>query len=173
VQPTISITTTATTLKPFQTATITATVTPAAGTTITWYRNGIVVPGATGTSLIVDIDGLGVYTARASTGAGCTALSAAVTITAEGDNRLFITPNPNNGQFKVRYYTSANQLGFVRHLVLFASNGQKVYDQTFPITAPYSSMDVDARKLSKGTYVVMLTDAFGTEVLATGKVVIQ
>jgi hypothetical protein len=34
-------------------------------------------------------------------------------------------------------------------------------------------MDVDARKLSKGTYVVMLTDAFGTEVLATGQVVIQ
>ncbi|MBK8495755.1 MAG: T9SS type A sorting domain-containing protein [Chitinophagaceae bacterium] len=86
---------------------------------------------------------------------------------------MFITPNPNNGQFKVRFYTSANTLGFVRHLVMFAENGQKVFDQTYPITAPYSSMDIDARRLPKGIYIVMLTDAFGNEVLATGKVIIQ
>ncbi len=34
-------------------------------------------------------------------------------------------------------------------------------------------MDVDARHLSKGMYVVMVTDAFGNEVLATGKVILQ
>ena len=44
-QPTISIATSATTLQPGQTATITATVTPAAGNTITWFRDGVVVPG--------------------------------------------------------------------------------------------------------------------------------
>ena len=73
----------------------------------------------------------------------------------------------------MRYYTGATQLGFVRHLIMLAGNGQKVFDQTYPITAPYSTMDVDARRLSKGMYVVMLTDAFGIEVLATGQVVIQ
>ncbi|MFZ1452041.1 MAG: hypothetical protein WAT20_05020, partial [Ferruginibacter sp.] len=141
--------------------------------TIVWYRNGNVVPGATGPTLLVTIDGLGLYTARVTSGAGCNTLSNAVQITSEGMNQLFITPNPNEGQFKVRYYTNATQLGFVRHLVMFAGNGQKVFDQTYPITAPYSSMNVDARLLSKGMYLVMLTDAFGKEVLATGRVVIQ
>ncbi|MGB5006155.1 MAG: hypothetical protein WBO39_04410, partial [Ferruginibacter sp.] len=172
-QPAISIAAApGTVLKPFMTTTLTATVTPA-GNTITWYRNGIVVPGANSLTLVVHADELGQYTARATAATGCTALSNAITITAESSNQLFITPNPNNGQFKVRFYTSANALGFVRHLVMFAENGQKVFDQTYPITAPYSSMDIDARRLPKGIYIVMLTDAFGNEVLATGKVIIQ
>jgi len=173
-QPTISIAAApGTVLKPFTTTTLTANITPAAGNTIVWYRNGNVIPGATGSTLVVNIDGLGQYTARVTTVNGCTALSNVVDITSEGTNQLFITANPNNGQFKVRYYTSAKQLGFVRHLVMYTENGQKVFDQTYPITAPYSSMDVDARRLPKGIYVVMLTDAFGREVLATGRVVIQ
>ncbi|MBK7559354.1 MAG: right-handed parallel beta-helix repeat-containing protein [Chitinophagaceae bacterium] len=172
-QPAISIAAApGTVLKPFMTTTLTATVTPA-GNTITWYRNGIVVPGANSLTLVVHADELGQYTARVTATTGCTALSNAITITAESSNQLFITPNPNNGQFKVRFYTSANALGFVRHLVMFAENGQKVFDQTYPITAPYSSMDIDARRLPKGIYIVMLTDAFGNEVLATGKVIIQ
>ena len=56
---------------------------------------------------------------------------------------------------------------------MFAENGQQVFDQPYPITAPYSSMDIDARRLPKGIYIVMLTDAFGKEVLVTGKVIIQ
>jgi hypothetical protein len=173
-QPTISIAAApGTVLKPFTTTTLTANVTPSSGNTIIWYRNGNIVAGATGATLVINIDGLGQYTARVSAASGCTALSNAVNITSEGTNQLFITANPNNGQFKVRYYTNAIQLGFVRHLVMYSEHGQKVFDQTYPITAPYSSMDVDARRLAKGIYVVMLTDAFGKEVLATGRVVIQ
>jgi hypothetical protein len=140
---------------------------------MTWYRNGVAVPGATGATLVAGAGEVGVYTARATTGAGCTSLSNAVTITAAGSNQLFITPNPNNGRFKVRYYTSATQPGFLRHLVMFDEHGQRVFDQTYPITAPYSSMDIDARHLPKGFYIVMLTDAFGNEVLGTGKVILQ
>jgi len=173
-QPAISIAAApGTVLKPFMTSTLTATVNPAAGNTIIWYRNGSAVPGASGLSLVVQADQLGQYTARATTATGCTALSNEISITAEVSNQLFITPNPNNGQFKVRFYTSANSLGFVRRLVMFAENGQKVFDQSYPITAPYSSMDIDARRLPKGIYIVMLMDAFGKEVLATGKVIIQ
>lgn len=173
-EPTISIAASpGTVLKPFVTTTLTATVAPATGTSITWYRNGNVVPGATGTTLVVNVDGLGEYTARATTSAGCNSLSNAVTITAEGANQLFVTPNPNHGQFKVRFYSSRTSFGFLRHLVMYSENGQKVFDKTYPITAPYSSMDIDARLLPKGIYVIMLTDAYGKEVLATGKVVIQ
>jgi hypothetical protein len=173
-QPTISLSATApTSLFPHQTSTLTATVTPATGNTITWYRNGNVVPGATGLTLVAGVDALGLYTARVITAAGCTALSNSVLIKDSSDNHLFITPNPNNGQFRVRYYSSAQQFGFVRHLVMFAENGQKVFDRTYSITGPYSSMNIDARRLAKGAYVVMLTDAFGKEVLATGKVILQ
>jgi Ig-like domain CHU_C associated/Right handed beta helix region len=175
VQPTITIAASPfTSLRPFMTTTLTATIDPPnAGNTIIWYRNGNVVPGATGLSLVVGIDGLGQYTARTTTPGGCTALSNMVTIRDSGDNRLFITPNPNNGLFQVRFYTGAMQLGFLRHLVIYAENGQKVFDKTYPITAPYSAMNIDARYLSKGFYMVMLTDAFGNEVLATGKLIIQ
>jgi hypothetical protein len=34
-------------------------------------------------------------------------------------------------------------------------------------------MDINATMLPKGIYIVMLADAFGNQVLATGKVVIQ
>lgn len=174
-QPTISIAASPyTSLMPFMTTTLTATVNPASPSNVmTWYRNGNVVPGATGTSLVVGVDGLGLYTARVTTGPGCTALSNAVNIKDSINNRLFITPNPNNGRFQVRYYAGAMQLGFLRHLVIYSENGQRVFDKTYPITAPYSAMDIDATYLSKGFYMVMLTDAFGKEVLATGKLIIQ
>jgi hypothetical protein len=153
--------------------TLTANVTPPnPANTIVWYRNGNVVPGTSGLTLGVSVDELGIYTARVTTALNCTALSNAITIKDSVSNRLFITPNPNNGLFKVRYYTGAMNLGFLRHLVIYANNGQRVYERSFPVTAPYSSMNVNARHLSKGLYVVMVTDFFG-EVLATGKVIIQ
>ena len=159
---------------PGQTSTLTATVTPADPTnTTTWYRNGTVVPGATGLSLIVGVDALGLYTVRTTTAAGCTALSNSVLIKDSASGNMWVYPNPNNGQFKVRYYTNAQALGFVRHVVMFAENGQRVFDQTYPITGPYSNMNVDARKLPKGAYVMMLTDAYGKEVLGTAKIIIQ
>jgi hypothetical protein len=69
-------------------------------------------------------------------------------------------------------YTNAQNLGFVRHVIMFNQSGQKVFDETYPITGAYSNMQVDARKLPSGTYVVQVTDAFRNEVLATGRVAI-
>ncbi|MBK8611562.1 MAG: hypothetical protein IPL84_16885 [Chitinophagaceae bacterium] len=133
----------------------------------------MVVPGASGTSLLIDVDKLGTYTSRATTGAGFTALSAVVTITADSSNQLFITPNPNNGQFKVRFHTSANSLGFNQRIVMYGENAQRVFDQSYPITASYSAMNVDARILPRGIYVLVLFDAFGNEILGRSKIVIQ
>jgi hypothetical protein len=174
VQPTISIAASITALIPGRIATITATVTPATGTTITWYLNGNVVAGATGTTITVGVDGIGQYTARITTGAGCTALSNAVAITGAANDRLFITPNPNHGQFKVRYFADARLgFGYNRRLLIYAEGSQKVFDLQYQITGPWSSMDIDARHLPKGIYVVMLTDGYGVEILATGRVVLQ
>jgi hypothetical protein len=176
VQPTITLTATSpTSLMPGQTSTLTATVNPAnPANTTTWYRNGIVVPGATGSSLTVGVDALGLYTVRTTTTAGCTALSNAVLIkdSAAAPGIVWIYPNPNSGQFNIRYYTNAQNLGFVRHVIMYNQKGQKVWDETYPVSGPYSNMHVDARKLPSGTYVVQVTDAFRDEVLATGRVVI-
>ena len=174
VQPTISIAASITALIPGRIATVTATVTPATGTTITWYLNGNVVAGATGSTITVGVDGIGQYTARITTGAGCTALSNAVAITGAANDRLFITPNPNHGQFKVRYFADARLgFGYNRRLLIYAEGSQKVFDLPYQITGPWSSMDIDARHLPKGIYVVMLTDGYGVEILATGRVDLQ
>ncbi len=174
VQPVISIAASPyTSLMPFMTTTLTATVTPADPTNTTvWYRNGTVVPGASGLTLVVGVDALGLYTARTTTTLGCTAISNAVLIKDTSSDKLFITPNPNDGRFKVRYYSNPTNLGF-RHLVIFAEDGEKVYDKIFGMTAPYSSIDVDVRNLAKGFYMVMVVDNVGNKVLATGKVVLQ
>ncbi|MEO6252110.1 MAG: T9SS type A sorting domain-containing protein, partial [Ferruginibacter sp.] len=171
VQPTITLTATSpTSLMPGQTSTLTATVTPANATNTTvWYRNGNPVAGATGLSLVVGVDALGLYTVRTTTTAGCTALSNAVLIkdSASAAGVVWIYPNPNNGQFIVRYYTNAQQLGFVRHVIMYNEAGQRVFDETYPITGPYSSMNVNAKHLAAGVYMVQVTDAFKKEILAT------
>jgi phosphomannomutase len=170
VQPTISIAASTTTLIPPQTATLTATVTPAAGNTITWYRNGVVVPGATGSTLVVDIDGLGAYTARVTTAAGCTALSNEVTIIAGITNNIvFIYPNPNNGRFTVRVY---NPLGKQISVVVYNEAGQAVFNRRMITSPPYTKMDVDMRNAAGGTYVVAVIDGDGDRIGNGGKVVI-
>jgi hypothetical protein len=172
-QPTISITASATTITPGQSATLTANVTPA-GTPVQWYRNGNLIPGATGTTLVVGPDGVvGTYTARATTGAGCTALSNAVTINATPSDRLWIYPNPNTGRFQVRYYTNNIQLGFNRILRVYNQAGQVVYEHAFVITGAYGRMDVNLSQLPSGVYEIKVLDApYGNVQLAIGRVVI-
>ncbi|MBP6286654.1 MAG: right-handed parallel beta-helix repeat-containing protein [Ferruginibacter sp.] len=162
-----------TSLLPGMFTTLTATITPPGPTnTIAWYRNGIAVPGASGSTLRVGVDELGLYTARVTTALNCTALSNAVNIKDSASNRLFITPNPNSGVFQVRYYSGAVNPGTTRSLVIYGNNGQRVYIKSFTVTAPYSIMDVSAGPLAGGVYVVAVMDSNG-KVLATGKVVLQ
>lgn len=137
-----------------------------------WYRNGNVVPGATSQTLSVGVDGLGSYTVRVTSVLGCTALSNAVNITDSASNKLFITPNPSNGVFKVRYYTSATNYGFLRYLLVYDSKGGQVFNKPFTVTAPYMSMDVTGVHLAPGIYHVVVTDYRG-EALVSGKALVQ
>ncbi|MBK8522612.1 MAG: T9SS type A sorting domain-containing protein [Chitinophagaceae bacterium] len=168
-QPSISIAASPrTTLLPGQTTTLTATVTPAAGYTITWYRNGVVVPGATGLTLIVSVSDLGTYTARATAGAGCTALSNTVTIIAESSGIVFVYPNPNRGQFQVRVY---NQPGKQLTVLVHNALGQLVYNDRKITSAPYTRMDVDMRSAAAGTYIVSVINS-DSEILGSKSIVI-
>ncbi|MGC4101315.1 Ig-like domain-containing protein [Ferruginibacter sp.] len=173
--PTVSLTAAPfTSLMPGMFTTLTANISPVvAGNTIVWYKNNTVVNNATGTTLAVSVDDLGSYTASVTSPFGCaSALSAPLVIKDSATGKLFISPNPNNGVFKVRYYTNNTSFGFLRRLLIYDAKGALVFNKNIPITAPYSSMDVDMRKNGKGIYTVVVFDFKGNQ-LAQSKVVIQ
>jgi hypothetical protein len=173
-QPTISISASPyTSLLPTMTTTLTATASPSSpGDVYVWYRNGNVVTGATGNTLAVNVDALGSYTARVTTAFSCTALSSALIIKDSATDKVFIYPNPNNGRFSVRYYSSAQNFGFLRMVTLFDSKGAIVHNKPYTITAPYSVMDINVKNLGKGIYTLVVSDYFGNR-LTEGKVVVQ
>lgn len=171
VNPQPSVTLTAspyTHLLPGLTTTLTATATPAnPAYTYAWTRAGAPVAGATGSTLNVNIDQLGSYTVRVTGAGGCTATSNIVTILDSMSGRLFIGPNPSNGQFKVRYQTTSSTAP--RTLVIYDSHGAMIYSRVFTTATPYSSMDVDIRRHGKGLYIIALRDGNGN-VIAKAKV---
>jgi subtilisin-like proprotein convertase family protein len=143
-----------------------ATVTPAAAT-YTWLRNGVQVPGNTN-SLSVDVDGLGDYTLRVQDINGCVGTSNMVTIADSASGKVFVYPNPTGGQFQVRYYSSINDIK-PKGINIFDGRGKRLITQTYPITAPYSRMDVDLSNYSTGVYTVEVVDVNGNR-LAIGRV---
>jgi subtilisin-like proprotein convertase family protein len=172
--PVLGLTTTQSTLYPGQTATLTvtsSTTVPAGG--YTWYRNGVIVPGATGNTLVVDVDGLGEYTVTAADANGCgSAQPASVTITDAANDILFIYPSPNTGVFQVRYYSAAGNNPLPRTINIYDSKGARVYSKSYSVAVPYTRMDVDMSVgFQKGIYQVELTDRSGNR-LKTGRVLI-
>jgi hypothetical protein len=162
-----------TSLLPGKTTTLIATATPAStGLVYTWRKDGVVVSGATGSSLIIGIDGLGTYTVSALTPQGCSAISPGRRIMAAASEQAWISPNPTSGPFKVRYYSSATAFNFQRILYIYDQQGRLVLSRNYPITGPYSSMDVDFSAMSKGTYYVFIGKTVG-ERIAVGKLILQ
>jgi subtilisin-like proprotein convertase family protein len=147
--------------------TVFSTVTPAAAT-YTWLRNGATVGGASGSSLIVDVDGLGDYSLRVTDVNGCTNTSNTVSITDSVTGKVFIYPNPNNGQFQVRYYSKINNSGLPRGVNVYDARGKRVSTLTYSIAAPYARMDVDLRNHGTGVYWIEVVDANGNR-LAMGR----
>ena len=156
------------------TTSITATINPtAAGNTIVWFKDGAVINGAVTNVLSgITVDQLGTYQARVTTTSGCTALSAPLVIKDSASDKFFVMPNPNNGQFRLRYYTNNRSLGFLRTVNVYDSKGALVYSKAIPVTAPYSNMDIDIRKAGKGLFLVVLGDDRGKQ-LTEAKIVVQ
>ncbi len=136
-----------------------------------WYKDGILIPGATGSTINVDVDGLGAYTVAVTDVNGCNNTSSALTISEAANDVLFIYPSPNTGQFQVRYYNLAGNSVNPRTLSIYDSKGARVYSRTYNITLPYSRMDVDMSNYSKGIYRVELGDLNGKRI-KTGSVII-
>lgn len=164
-----------TALFPGLTTTLTAAVSSGVGSTYTWFLNGVVVPGATGSTLTnLGVDNLGTYTVTAGTTNGCAGTSNAVTLRDSASNNLFIYPNPNNGSFQVRFFNSPDNpySGTPRSVVVYDSKGGRVYSQATIITpGTYGAMNINLVNQPAGIYHVDLVDGRGNR-LKTGKVVI-
>ena len=171
--PVLGITTTSPSVLPGQTATLTvtsSTTVPANG--YTWTRNGVVVQGATGNTLVVDVDGIGDYSVTATDANGCGSSAAAtISITSRPSDVLFIYPSPNSGQFQIRYQSTAGNIALPRVVNVYDSKGARVYSKVYTVGAPYTRMDVDMSAFQKGVYQVELADNNGNRI-KTGRVVI-
>jgi len=162
-----------TSLFPGLSTTLTANVTPPGTYIYAWFKNGVLVSGATTATLAgIDLDDLGSYTVTVTntTGLPCSNTSAALAISDSATTKLFIYPSPNAGQFKVSYYTpGANAKNT---LTIYDSKGAHVYTRSYALSSPYQIMNVDMRQHGRGIYHVVLFDKTGKK-LADGAVVIQ
>jgi trimeric autotransporter adhesin len=150
--------------------TLSASSLPAAAS-YAWFRNGTLIPGATTSTLPVNVDGLGSYTVRITDVNGCSNTSTALSIADSVSGRVFIYPSPNDGRFQVRYYSAPNNV-LVRGVFVYNAKGQRILMKDFTNTAPYSRMDIDLRPYSKGVYWIEVVDA-NAKRLAMGRTVTQ
>lgn len=159
-------------LYPGLTTSLTANVTPSGSYNYAWFRNGNPVAGGNAATLSgIDLDELGSYTVMVTntTGLPYSDLSDALVIADSAISKLFILPNPNNGNFEVVYHSSGNN---TYTLSIVDGKGAIVYRKAYSISSPYQRMPVDIKKQGGGLFHVVLTNIQGKRI-ATGKVLIQ
>jgi hypothetical protein len=154
-------------------STLNATVNPAGGNnTFAWTYNGSPLTTTSG-SYVVDIDRLGTYAVMVTDQNGCKSkVSNSITITDSLNTNLFVYPNPNNGQFQVRYNDQLNGVSNPRSMNIYDAKGSRVYRKEFTPAFPFGRMDVDLRQFGKGVYMIDLNNAAGERV-QSGRVVVQ
>jgi subtilisin-like proprotein convertase family protein len=171
--PTVTLTAPLVALTPGQTTTITTSSTPAASTYV-YTLNGTTIAGANTNSVGVNIDQLGNYQVKVTDVNGCVNTSSVLTIGGAASDRLWIYPNPTDGQFQVRLYNTGDPTER-REISVYNMSGARVASKTFVLTnanGPYLRMDFDLRAMGAGTYVVKVADHFG-KVITSGFVVVQ
>jgi hypothetical protein len=160
--PTISLSATPVpVLLPTQTTTITATTLPPGGTFV-WFLNGVVIPGATGPELAgLGVDNSGSYRAVYTDPNGCVSTSADLLLSGAASGNLYVYPNPNNGQFQVRFYNEPNEKATVN---IYDEKGTNVYSRSFTTTVAYTSLNIDISNMPAGKYLVEVVNSVGRRV---------
>jgi len=150
-------------LLPAQSVTLTAVVNPAGGS-YQWFKNGVAIAGATGASLNnLTVDDIGSYTCRYTDLNGCVATSAAMIVSGQTSDNLYVYPNPNDGYFHVRFYNLINEEVTVS---VYDALGQLIYRRKVITSAtPYTDIEVDlGGRKAAGTKVVVLNNDSGRKV---------
>jgi uncharacterized repeat protein (TIGR01451 family) len=148
-------------LLPGQVLTITAAVTPAGGN-FAWFKNGAVMNGVIGGALPgLTVDDIGTYRAVYTDLNGCVSTSGDMVVSGFPSGNLYVYPNPNKGQFQVRFYNTANETASVK---VFDDRGNTVFSRGLVTTIPYTRIDVDISRMPAGTYLVELVNSFGKRI---------
>jgi len=158
-------------ITPAQPLTLTTSISPSGNYTYQWYRNNTNLTGVTGASYPVDVDRLGIYSVMVTDANGCSAVSNLVTVADTTSKILFIYPNPNNGQFQVRYF-NANNNNEVRTINVYDAKAARIYSKQYNVSSGYQRMNVILTNVQSGVYMVDLRDSKGKR-LASGAVIIQ
>ncbi len=146
----------------------TLTATASGPVTYSWYKNGVLIPGVTGSTIPLTINNLGAYFVTVVNTGGCTNTSSVVSIADSASTDLFIYPNPNRGQFSVAYYNATPAKNIIS---VYDNKGARILTKTYTNTAGYQLMPVDIRNHGKGNYRVTVRDAKGDKI-KTGAIVV-
>jgi hypothetical protein len=155
------------------TPTLTSSGTPATGITLTssaasgnqFYRNNVLIPGATGTSYLINSgSNNGSYTVTVTNAAGCSATSAAVAVTvtaatsAQASTTLTVAPNPTRDGL-----LTLELSGFREAVTLTVTNalGQRVAESTVASTALGQKQTLNLSALPAGVYLLQARTASG------------
>ncbi len=174
--PIVTISSTTLQLVPGQVATITGSSSPApfSATSWSWTLNGNPIAGANTNTVTATVDQLGDYRATVTDINGCVGSSNILTIGGQTSDRLWIIPNPNNGQFQIRLFYNG-VIGERRIVKIYSSGGQlmaqKEVDLAFA-TPPYVSISFNLPSLAAGTYAVKVVDR-NNQTITSGLMVIQ
>ena len=156
-------------LQPRLTTTLFATSNPA-GATYSWTLNGTVIPGATASTLVANINGLGKYKVTITDINGCTNTTDELTLTPLQSNELFIYPNPtSDGIFHVRFYDFWLD---ERIISVYNSLGIRVAQKVVPMTTPYQEATLDLGSVAAGIYTVEVKHRH-VNLKAIGKIIIR
>jgi hypothetical protein len=155
-------------LLPNRSITITANANPPGGSYV-WLFNGSPMTGITGTTLgPLTVLNVGTYNVTYTDLNGCVNTSLPFNITAGFTDYLWVYPNPNTGQFNVRFY---NQTGETATLKIYNGLGQEVYTQRLVLGVAYSNFLIDMRRHAAGVYTVKIVNGSGA-VLAAKRLMI-
>jgi len=157
-------------LQPGLTTTLYTTSNPA-GASYVWMNNGTVVPGATASTYVANLNGFGVYTVKVTDVNGCSSTTSKLAITAIPGNTLFIYPNPTtDGIFHVRLYSLI--LSDRRTITIYNSAGAVVAKKEFPTSSSFEDTIFDLGKIAPGVYIVEVKHLHENK-SAVGKLIIK
>jgi PKD repeat protein len=154
--------------------TISASITPTGTYKYTWYRNSQIIP--TEITTVVDSIGYLLWSGpykmtieNLPPQLPCANTTSEVIIGDSASSKLFIYPNPNNGQFRVTYYSPTNTR---YQVVVMDTKGAVLYRKPHEVTNRYQLIDINLIGASRGMYILQIQDPTGKQ-LAAGKLVIQ
>jgi subtilisin-like proprotein convertase family protein len=163
--PTITIdAVTHTGITPGQTTTLVATANPPGGNYLWRLNGGTVSSGTAATYGPLTVDNIGAYSVVYTDPNGCTSTSNTVNITGLASENVWIYPNPNNGQFTVRFYNQTNEKATI---MVYDVLGQVMQQKVITTGITYSSTVVDlGPTAAAGVYIVKVVGTGGRELAA-------